>query len=604
MPCPPLPPGHSRTSGCQPNPVLASGTLLLWCCCALFGAAETARAQEPQFSLFPPSALWEERFESSEAYPYSDPVKQSIYGLPDRHDERRLDRDERALAHPFARSNNFDWIEKSRLHRPRRYQSDAYGYFIDPVPSYQVYSRQQHHGRIQGAENFGALSSPVGFGHGGFQSYFSQSTYGFDGNRTPNFELGPFSATLTGTASSEWIDRLPTTVAADTGADPEDDLFIVSGGIDLAAQLQISERSAIDLQLGAGIDYYPDGRPGSGDREDHFVDFQVLPNTYATYGFGVGEAEVSVYDRFARFRNRAYSYYSLDPLDYADYQEHALGATVHIPLNDRVSTDTGYEFNQLDSLSEGGELLDRTTHSVFGTIAYSPEGNWEVGVQTSGSEFDYDLAERADGSSFTAGVFGNYPLSDYTRFSATAGFHSFDFDEVEAPGALADSSSLDNGYWSLSIENDLNDRMTHSVTVGSGAAIGVSSNYVESTQAGYELQYRIFDSTVVTGGINFLNSSESGGEFPEDIDSIHYHVGVRHQLTDHTSLGISFSQHNSESDLDDRDYDQTRLQAYCAIDLNDKLELRASYQRWDVDSTNDIGGFTQNSATIGFTLKF
>ena len=191
-------------------------------------------------------------------------------------------------------------------------------------------------------------------------------------------------------------------------------------------------------------------------------------------------------------------------------------------------------------------------------------------------------------------------LSDYTRASATAGVHRFEFEEV---AGFIDSESLDSTYWSASIENDLNDRLTHNVTVGSGASIGVSSNYVETSQAAYETKWKVFDETIVTGGVNFQRSTESGGLLKEEIESVQYRVGLRQQITEHTALGVNFSHYQNESDLTKRDYDQQRLQVYCTVDINDKLELRASYQRWDVDSQDD-SSFTQNSATLGLTFHF
>ena len=140
--------------------------------------------------------------------------------------------------------------------------------------------------------------------------------------------------------------------------------------------------------------------------------------------------------------------------------------------------------------------------------------------------------------------------------------------------------------------------------VGSGAAVGVSSNYVETAHAGYTAQWRVFDDTVVSAGVNLQRSAESGGILPEEIDGTYYRIGVRHELTEHTSLGVDLSKSVSRSDLGERDYDQQRLQLFCAIELNDRLELRASYQNWDVGSQSDLSSFTQNSATIGFTLSF
>lgn len=602
MPHPKPQPRHGMAAVSRFFSSPVGGSLSLCVILALISTEVGLRAQTA--TLFPPETLVyrgaPETSESSSAYAESN-FDDRRHSASDQHDERFLDRGDRSLPHPISHSHNLEWIEANRRNGSRTFNYYRQDGFVDPVPAYQVYSRQQHHGRSRGFENFVGLSSPAGFGHGGFQSQFSNSARGFDQTREPNFQVGPFSANFTGYTSTEWIDRLPTTVQAASGVESSDGLFILSGGIDTSAALQVSERGVIEVQIGAGFDYYPDGRPGNGGLEGDHLDFQVLPNTYASYSFGVGEVELSIYDRFALYRNRAYSYYSLDPLDYADYQENVIGATARLPINDRLSVDAGYEFGQLDSLGEGGELLDRDSQSVFGTIAYSPDQAWEIGVQASASSFDYAVYERPDGSSSTVGVFGNLPLSEYTRISASAGVHRFEFDEVEG---FADSSSLENGYWNASLENDLNDRLTHSVSIGEGAAIGISSNYVQSSQLGYSLQFRVFDSTVVTGGVNFLRSTESDVIFGEEIESVYYHLGVRHQVTEHTSLGLSYSHSDNNSDLDDRDYDQQRLQAYCSIDLNESLELRASYQRWDVDSSNEVGGFGQNSATLGLTYKF
>ena len=571
---------------------------------SLVAVSTMVKEARAQGSLFPTgsSEAWlAELYEPAKAYSMQgvaeDPSQQDPLRVT-----RSLDRDENAQFHPFSASHNIEWIENYRRSGAVRfYHPYLHGALPTDIPSYQVYSRQQHHGRLGGIGNFGAIASPTGFGHGGFQNSFAQSRIDDPGHRSPNFQLGPLTGNITALGTAEWIDRLPTTIAPDGSPAADDGLLLLSTGIDMSAQVQITERGILEFQIGAGIDYYPDGRPGNDGFEEDHVEFQVLPNTFATYTFTVGDAEFSIYDRFARFRNRAFSYYSLDPLDYADYQEHALGTVVTYPLNDRLTAETGYEFGQLDSLGTGGEFLDRTTHNYFGGLTYSPDDTWEIGLQGSASTFDYDLPERPDGDSATAGLFGRLPISDYTRLSATAGYHQFDF---ESAGGTSESDSLDSFYWSFAIENDLNDRLTHGVTAGSGAALGVSSNYVETAHVGYNARLRIFDSTLITGRVHFLNSDESGGELAEDTDSIQYHLGIQHDLTEHTTLGVNVTYYDTLSDLADRDYSQTRIQAYCSVEINDRLELHASIQTWDVDSDDPGGSFTQNSASIGFTYYF
>ena len=602
--------GYGKETSRRRDPKPVEWVALLW---LVVGAISAPVELHAQASLFPTLALdstdlshiysteaaTEYLLGESAAEQGKGPAEATVDPGHLRRPTRHARRGARSLVHPYSNSHNLEWISKYRRGGVRSFHPYHHGALQGTVPSYQTYARQTHHGRIQtfgfGFGSHRTYTTPAGFGHGGFQAAYARSAHNsfLDLSREPNFQLGPLSANFTAYGSSEWIDRLPTTV---DGSGSEDEQFIVSAGIDTAARLQISERSTLDFQIGVGFDYYAeDGRGG-----DEF-DFQVLPNTRATYVFEVGPAEITLYDRFARLSNRASSYYSLDPLDYADYQEHALGATARVPLNDRVSVDAGYEFDQLDSLDPDGFLLDRASHSAFGGVTYSPDGAWEIGAQASASSIDYDAVERPDGTTASAGVFSSLPLTDYTRLSATAGFHQFEFDRVDE---FEDSRSLESTYWSFSVENDLNDRVTHGLGLGSGASIGTSSNYVETGYASYTAQWRVFDDTVITAGASVARSAESGGLLQEEIDSVAYHVGVRHQLTDHTSLGVNLSQDNSASDIAERDYDQQRLQLFCAVELNDKLELRASYQRWEVDAQGDANSFTQNSATIGFTFHF
>jgi len=82
------------------------------------------------------------------------------------------------------------------------------------IPSYQIYRPQQHQGQLGGFGTQQWFTSPNEIGHGGAQGNFYRSQYAFDRNRAPNFEIGPLSGNFDAFASTEWLDRLPTTVSA------------------------------------------------------------------------------------------------------------------------------------------------------------------------------------------------------------------------------------------------------------------------------------------------------------------------------------------------------------------------------------------------------
>jgi hypothetical protein len=403
----------------------------------------------------------------------------------------------------------------------------------------------------------------------------------------PDIVTGPLELDFVGFLSTEYTDNRELT-AEDQAAG-----FLTAGGINAKATLDLTETNKMHINIGVGADQFV-----GDDTEEDGLQLHVTPDTFADFVIGIGDLEVRLFDRFSLRRNRRLSSFSPDAIDTGDFWSNTAGASAMYPINDALVVHGVIDLSRDESLSDGFSAINNDTLTSSAGLTLSPNGEYTLGVHGTWSQRDYDTDFNNDADTSSVGVFAHAPISEFTRLEGNGGYQKFDF---STGGASGDGDQLADYYGSLAIRNELNDMMVHSLMGGHGADYGAMSNFESYDFLRYELNFEPMDGMSLDLTLGYRRNDESGMRDAKD-DTTNAALHASQQLTDHLVVGGRGALSQNQANLEGRDYDESRLQAYARLNLNEATTLNLSYQRWVV-SGNDRG-FVENSVVTGLSVDF
>lgn len=281
-------------------------------------------------------------------------------------------------------------------------------------------------GRPIGASVYGATSRTAGDYTGATGPYPTTSTYFaptyitdpfLAGKR--NIKAGPVNIGLGMNTNVEYNDNVTR-----RRSDKLDDII---AGVMLNVDLnwQMTENNRLSLSVGAGIDHYfnhPEASPTGNE-----LVLNVLPGSTIAFDMKVGDIVFTLYDRVS-VRPVAQNDFGLDQSNIFGSVQNDAGVAMNWALNSK--TNLSLNFNRSDSwaLDDAYSYYDRVIHTVAGSLAWSPENTYTIGLEGSFSWIRYDSEFNNDGTTASMGAFVIVPITQRTIFKASGGYQQFDFD--------------------------------------------------------------------------------------------------------------------------------------------------------------------------------
>lgn len=148
-------------------------------------------------------------------------------------------------------------------------------------------------------------------------------------------------------------------------------------------------------------------------------------------------------------------------------------------------------------------------------------------------------------------------LSPYTKLRATGGYQAMYFD---GNGQSGDKSDFNGWYADLILAQRLNQYVSHSLTIGHEARLGLSVNFAEYTYARYLAQWRV-NARMNAGLDAFLEQANESGSAQEQgsEDAFRWGVGasVTWRLGSRLNLGLRYRFVDKDSNQALRSYYQS-----------------------------------------------
>ncbi|HRK15577.1 MAG TPA: hypothetical protein PK490_14955 [Prosthecobacter sp.] len=469
----------------------------------------------------------------------------------------------------------------------------------------------------------GQYTSPTGF----FAPTYISDPF-LSGRR--NVRLGPVNVGFGFYQGIEYNDNVNR-----SGVDPVSDV-ITSTLLNIDANYQVTQNNRLSISTALGFDNYWNHPELSPYGDGNFI-VNVLPGSTIAFDIKAGPVYFTVYDRisvrpavrndFALTRNQVFGVFQND---------------VGVAANWRINSAWSLSVNLMHSDSQalgGGQTgtvgvtdednFSRTTDSIHASLTFSPTGTWVLGMEGGVTDMQYDQEFNADGVLSNIGAFVVLPVAKSTYIRVAGGWQNFEFDEVgfkslgTTPLTSGDTSDLSDFYYSVTLSNQLNSRVSHSLTFGREAALNVTSNYVVADYLNYGISFIAWKGSRIALSAYVEDAEMSGGVFAQETLQYGMDIHVSHRVTSKLTAGVGY--HYGRTDTDRMGssnalgslgsaanfgtFDQHAWNVDLTYALNHKASLIFGYRYYLTDMLSGPGrfndqDFTQNRLIMGFNYNF
>ena len=250
----------------------------------------------------------------------------------------------------------------------------------------------------------------------------------------------------------------------------------------------------------------------------------------------IDEATLSNVQRFARLQNSA-------------------GVTAFIRYPD-LDFVLGCDHFNYHTLSSEFNYLNRAEEQFSGSVRRRVNDALGIGVEASAALVNYSEPVNNDATTWTMGAFADTTLSEYSRIRLSGGYQNMSFD---GNGSNRDANSFGSWYANLAAAQRISQYVSHSLTLGREARVGLSVNFADYVFARYAAAWRMNAMMTWTFDAFVEDAKESGGATLNAEHALRWGGGalLAWKIAERMTLGLRYGYVNKDSDLALRSYSQS-----------------------------------------------
>lgn len=479
----------------------------------------------------------------------------------------------------------------------------------------------------------GQYTTPTGF----FAPTYTSDPF-LSGKR--NLKVGPVNVGFGFFQGVEYNDNI--TRSAEATSD-----IITTSMLSINANYRVSQNNTLSISTAVGFDRYwehPELSPYGGS--SGFV-LNVLPGSTIAFDIKAGPVFFTLYNRFS-VRPAAQNNFALSQNQTFGVFQNDSG----LAANWRINTDWTLALNYMHSIANAlsnlsgtaanntvvnagrATAFNRTTDSLQGSLTFSPNGTWTAGLEGGITSVNYETQFNNDGNLFNLGLFIVMPLGKTTYLRAAAGsqIYSFGQNGEGTEGFVAggitgnavftdllnartgDKADLNDFYYSVTLSNTLNSRVSQALTLGHESSLNLTSNYITSDYINYGLSLVAWKGSKISLSGYFESAQASGGIFAQDIMQHGFDFYVAHRINSKLQLGTGY--HYGYSDPEaagsaglvqngSQNFTQHAFNIDLTYILSAKSTLNFGFRHFVTDVTGaGDQNFDQNRLVLGYNYNF
>lgn len=374
-----------------------------------------------------------------------------------------------------------------------------------------------------------------------------------------NFKLGTATTDLVGTAQVEYDDNI-----SNINTNKIDDI-IIRLGLESKTLWPITELNSLTLDLDLGYRVYLDNSDLSSN--NNFLD--VNPGSelalkwwiknfsfklYDNFNFTVDSGDVRVFVPSAGITNNL--------VEYAHIENRA-GLDMMWDLND-LKVYFGYARDDVRADKAAFNTLDRTEHSIYATPMVLVNPSLSIGWVARFYWNEYDNGFQNDSDGFLTGPTASYQLTTNTSVEADLFWHKANYDNS---GTSADTSDINTWQSNFRLDQDLNERLSHSFQVQKASEYSSITNFQDSYTLTYRPTYRIKENLSIAGRFSYSDTEDSSLVNGEDSILRAYGFVLYYDLSNKMALDTSYDYIVKTSNIASRNYNKNRVAVKLTYDF-------------------------------------
>lgn len=475
----------------------------------------------------------------------------------------------------------------------------------------------------------GQYASPTGF----FAPTYISDPF-LNGRR--NLKVGPINVGFGLYQGFEYNDNVNR-----SGTNPTSDI-ISTTLLNIDVNYQITQNNRLSLSTAIGFDHYfnnPELAPyGGGD----FV-LNVLPGSTIAFDIKAGPVFITIYNRTS-VRPAAQNDFALTRNQVFGVMQNDTGIAANWRINSAWTLAMNYMHSFADPLQDDSSAdpannpqnFGRTTDSIHGSLSYSPSSTWVAGIEGGVTSMQYSGGFNNDGTLSNLGAFFVLPVGNTTYIRLAAGYQNFEFKDIGldangdfpriADGSLdglpktsEDNSDLSDFYYGITISNQLNSRVSQSLSFGRESSLNVTSNYITSDYVNYGMSLIAWKGSRISLSTYYESAKGSGGVYAQDLNQYGVDFHVAHKLSSKATLGFGYHFGRTDTDAvgefgNRGNFDQHALNFDISYALSPKCNMVLGYRYFVTNVTSGITDdatfdfndqdFEQNRIILGFNYNF
>lgn len=413
-----------------------------------------------------------------------------------------------------------------------------------------------------------------------------------------NLKLGPVNVGLglyTGLEYNDNITRAKTNKVSDVIG-----TFLVN----INANYRVTQNNVLSISTAVGFDHYfnhPELAPyGSGNAV-----LNVLPGSTLAFDIKAGPVYFTIYDRIS-VRPAVNNAFALNAQSIFGVFQNDAGVAMNWAINSKWSLSVNYNNSISKAMEQRFNQFNRQLDSIQTVLTYSPHGTWATGLEGGMSLLDYEQPLLNDAVMGNVGMFFRTQLGTATTLRISGGIQNFDFETptVLAPIGTGDTKDLSDFYLNFSISNQINNRLSHVLSLGHESALNLTSNYITADYVNYGVSIITSKGGRLSLTTFFENARPSSPVVQTDLVQYGFDAYYNHQITSKIRMGAGYHFGRTDSEAANGDFDQHAFNLDFTTVLTQKASLNFGYRYFLTNAYNSNFDFTQHRVILGLNYNF
>lgn len=413
-----------------------------------------------------------------------------------------------------------------------------------------------------------------------------------------NLKLGPVNVGLglyTGGEFNSNVTRAKTNKVSD---------YIGTLMLNINANYRITQNNVLSLSTAIGVDHYfnhPELAPyGSGN----YV-LNVLPGSTLAFDVKAGPLYFTFYDRVS-VRPAVNNAFALNAQSVFGVFQNDAGIAMNWAINSKWTLSVNYNNSISTAMEQRFNQFNRQLDSLQTVLAFSPHGTWSTGFEGGISLLNYESPVLNDAVMVNTGVFFRTQLGQSTSLRLSTGVQQFDFEEptVFPPLGTGDTSDLSDFYLNFSISNQINNRISHVLSIGHESALNLTSNYITADFINYGVSIITSKGGRLSLTGFFENARPSSLISQSNMIQYGFDTYYNHQISSKVRAGIGYHFGRTDSQAQTGDFDQHAFNLDFSTTLTQKASINFGYRYFLTNAYNSDMDFQQHRVILGLNYNF